>query len=254
MKKFSKDFIIKTWIPILILSILLIYSRKGNNPFFPNPVEIIKTSFNLINYNWVSKNLLPSLISIIFGFMLGSLLAITFGVTLTLNEKLRTLLMPNLNFLRSIPSVAKIPVVIAFFGIGLNSRIVSISLAAFFPVLLSTLNALITTNKGYLELAQISKLSHFQIFRYIKFPAGLNEIQIGLKVGLQISILIMITSEFIGAGFGVGAFIIHSQSTFKFIEMWQGVIIAGFLSIMLNNILDFIFKKIKNGYFIESSI
>ena len=83
----------------------------------------------------------------------------------------------------------------------------------------------------------------------VRLPAATGEILTGLQAAVQIGILVMVISEMLGSGIGLGAFIIHSQSTFMIADMWVGIFILGVIGLLLNELFLFAERKIAPWYF-----
>lgn len=223
--------------------IWFLLTLNKQNIFFPKPLNVLKRLFELLRKEWLVTNLAPSVSTVVLGFIIGSFFGISIGILFNLNDTIMGIFYPILNFIRGIPSVAKIPVIIAIFGLGQSTRIITVSIAVFAPVILATTSAISNTPLEYLNLGKVLGLRKFQLMTKIKIPAASGEIITSLEVGLQIAILVMIVSEFLGSGFGVGSFIIHSQNTFKIIDMWAGVFIVGLLTLILNGLFN-LFKRL----------
>ena len=83
----------------------------------------------------------------------------------------------------------------------------------------------------------------------LRLPAATGEILAGLQAALQVAVLIMVVSEMLGSGVGLGAFIIRAQSTFMIPDMWLGIFILGLLGIFLNGAFHFIERRVAPWYF-----
>lgn len=234
----------RAWFPALLLLIWQTISRFFDNPFVPTPLEVVQASRETISLEWIQNNLAPSLITILVGYLGGSSLGFLCGLVLGISERIRRIFLPVGNFLRAIPSVAKVPVLIALFGLGSLTRIATVAVAVFFIVMLSTIDGLGKTKEEHRDLALWIKLSPIRTVLSIRIPSALDDILIGLHVALQIAVLVMIVSEMLGSGFGVGAFIFQSQATFYVTGMWVGIMVIGFIGVALNATFLFWEKKL----------
>ena len=242
MKILFKKIFDNLWMPIFAILLWQLLSSSTNNIYFPSPVKVWGAFERLLNLDWLIINLYPSIQTILFGFMIGSLSALLLGILMAINKTVLEILLPILNFIRGIPSVAKIPIIMALFGIGQTTRICATSIAVFAPVVLATVSSVSMISPSLEDLIKVLKIGKFRALFLIRLPSGSKEIYASLQVGMQIAILVMIVSEFLGSGFGVGAFIIHSQNTFKVIDMWAGILFVGLLSLGLNLSLKLIEK------------
>ncbi|MEI9906919.1 MAG: ABC transporter permease subunit [Actinomycetota bacterium] len=94
--------------------------------------------------------------SVLFsGYLIGSVLGVFLGAVIGENETGREIFNPIANFIRSIPSAAKVPVIMAILGIGTATRVTAVSLAVMFPVFMATMRAVAVTDEKLLELSKL---------------------------------------------------------------------------------------------------
>jgi ABC-type nitrate/sulfonate/bicarbonate transport system permease component len=197
---------------------------------------------------------MSSVYTILAGYFIGSLIGLTLGIVLGSVEVLREIFTPITNFIRSIPSPAKVPVIIALFGIGLSSRITTVAIAVLFPVLLTTMRAIASTDKNMLEYSKLFKFDYLRSIFLIRIPAATGEILAGLQAAIQIAVLVMVVSEMIGSVKGVGAFIIRAQSTYMITDMWVGILTIGILGIILSESFGLIERRLAPWYFTSKGL
>ncbi len=231
-------------LPSLILITWQLISSIDKNPFFPPPSRILSATFEVITVEWIITSVKTSLIVLFVGYLIGTFLGVLFGSLLGEFIGARNVLLPICNFIRSIPSVAKVPLIMAIMGLGISTRITAVSVAVLFPVLMSTVRAISATRSELLDLNKTLKFGRLRGLISIRVPAALGEILTGLHASVQVAVLAMIVSEMLGSGIGIGAFIIQSQSTFRIANMWVGVFIVGLIGLALN----FLFMKIERKF------
>jgi len=239
----------RVWFPLTLILIWQALQSQSNNPFFPTPVKIWSSIKYVVTPDWVTSSLASSLVTLLGGFIIGSCLGIFFGAILGSHEYLRAVFLPITNFIRCIPSVAKVPVVTAILGFGLFSRIATVTIAVLFPVLLSTLRAVGNTDQSLIENSKLLGFGFWRTLLQLRLPAATGEILAGLQAALQVAVLVMVVSEMLGSGIGLGAFIIRAQSTFMIPDMWLGIIILGALGVFLNGAFQLLERKIAPWYF-----
>jgi ABC-type nitrate/sulfonate/bicarbonate transport system permease component len=147
---------------------------------------------------------------------------------------------PVIDFLRSIPAVATVPVFIIIFGLDANMRIAAIAVGATWPILLSTMQGFRATDPTLLDTGRVFKLTPFQMMWKVRIPNASPLIWSGLQVSLQIAFVVTIASEILGSGFGIGAFTVVSIDTFMILDGWTGVVLLGLLGFALNVIFDLV--------------
>jgi sulfonate transport system permease protein len=112
----------------------------------------------LITKGILFKHVLISLYRVFAGFSLAFLIAFPLGIILGMNKKLLPYFEPSLEFIRHIPPLAVIPMLILWFGIGETSKLIIIVLASFFPIFLNTLNGVIYCDNKLLEVGVNGKI------------------------------------------------------------------------------------------------
>jgi sulfonate transport system permease protein len=254
MTTFAKKLFERTWFPVLIIAGWQVIQSQSKNPFFPTPAKIWSSIQYVVTAEWVKTSLSSSLITLLGGFIAGSALGVLLGSILGANQVAREIFLPITNFIRCIPSVAKVPVLLALLGIGLTTRITTVAIAVLFPVLLTTMRAVANTDERILEYSNVLGFNFWRLLFQVRIPAATGEILTGLQAALQIAVLVMVVSEMLGSGVGLGAFIIRAQSTFMIADMWVGILILGILGVLLNGAFLLIEKKLFPWYFASKAI
>lgn len=230
--------LIGAWLPIALISAWWVSSADSENPYFP-PLSIIWDRFIEL---WVSDqfmiNVVPSLRNLAVGFGLACFIGIIGGSLLGGSKSLGRYFEPFIDFQRSIPAVATVPIFIVIFGLDAEMRIAAITFAASMPILIATIQGVRATDTTVIETATVFRLSRSQILWRVRLPAAMPLIFSGLQVGLQIAFVVTIASEYLGAGFGIGAFTLIAADSFLILDAWTGVILMGLLGYAINIIFD----------------
>ena len=244
----------RLWFPFILITLWQILLSRSTNPFFPPPSTIIDSARFVVTPEWISSSVRSSLTTLILGYFIGSVLGIVFGAIIGAHESLREIFTPITNFIRSIPSVAKIPIIMAILGIGTATRICAVAVAVLFPVLMATMRAIATTDAPLLEFSQIVSYGPIRTLLAVRLPAATGEILAGLHAAVQVAVLVMVVSEMLGSSIGIGAFIIHSQSSFMIADMWVGILVIGVIGLALNELFLIAERRIAPWYFISKEI
>jgi len=155
-----------------------------------------------------------------FGVAAGTILgAITGYSALT-----RRLLDPTLQALRSIPSIAWVPLFILWLGIFETSKIVLIAVGVFFPVYLGVMAAILSVDRKIVEVGWVFRLSPTAMVRRILLPAVLPAYVISLRAGLGLGWMFVIAAEFMGASEGLGYLLIDGQQLGKPAEIVAAIL------------------------------
>lgn len=250
MRIYSKILLVLTgaWLPIALVLIWLNVSADSTNPFFP-PLSVIWEQFTTI---WFSDqfviNAVPSLRNLALGYAIAVVVGLVLGAYVGSSRALGAYIEPVADFIRSIPPVATVPIFIVIFGLGMQMRIAAISVSALFPILLATIQAVRSTDRVLLDTTRTMRLSSGQILWRVRMPAGMPMIFSGLQLGLQVAFIVTIASEYLGAGFGMGAFTLIAADSFMILDAWTGVILMGLLGYVINLIFDLVQRIMLSWY------
>jgi sulfonate transport system permease protein len=148
--------------------------------------------------------------------------------------------------------IAWIPLIILWCGIGEKSKVVIIVIAAFFPIMINTLNGVESTPSGYIEVARLYKLSNWQTFLKVYLPHALPSIFVGLKLSLGVSWMAVVASELIAATSGIGYRMSDARSLMRSDIVIVCMLIIGLVGIVMDKCLTFLFRVLtpwvnKNG-------
>ncbi|MFE7445203.1 ABC transporter permease [Streptomyces chartreusis] len=185
----------------------------------------------------LTSDVLPSVLRALLGFALGSAIGITAGVALGWWRHLDPWLRPPLEFLRAVPPPALVPIAVVAFGASNTLRVGIIVLGACWPVLLNTMDGLRRVEPGYIDSARVyAPGGTLAVLRRAALPAALPQITSGLRIGLALSLILMVVSEMIASSSGLGYLILQSQRLYALTPMYAGVLIlacAGWLLTLL---------------------
>lgn len=227
-------FFLRVWLPIALVILWWFFSQHSTQVYFP-PLQKILT--NLVD-DWIlgtrwRTDLIPSLLNFAVGFGISIGLGTVLGVMIGRSAVIRMLFNPILTFFRALPSPALIPVVLAIFGIGAGMNIALIVLGALWPTLLNTIDGVRSVDQQAGDLSRSYQFTRWQRIRYIVLPHAGPSIFAGYRISLQISIILIVASEMVGATRGLGHFVIESQQTFMVVQTWTGTIILGVLGYLM---------------------
>jgi len=226
-------------VPLAILIIWYIVSKAGvlNSYIIPSPTKILDVAMILIKKGTLSKHIIVSMYRVFIGFMVAFALAFPTAVLVGLIPGLADYLTFLLEFIRHIPPIACIPMLILWLGIGEAPKIAVIILAAFFPIFLNTLSGVINCDDKLLEVGDIFGFSMKEKFFRIILPSAMPLVIVGMRLGLGYSWRALIGAELIAASSGIGYMIMDAEQLSR-----PDIIIVGIMTIgFLGHIIDFLF-------------
>jgi len=237
MSKINKGILKNIWLIVVILVTWQIVQRNSTNPYFPSPLRIFEVVKPQLNSGWILSYLIPTVKVFVCGFIGGTALGVIAGSLLTLSRNCEVIVMPIANFIRSIPSVAKIPLFIALFGLGTSSRIATVAFTVFFQILLVTVRSIKDIDSNFLDVARLLKFKPIVSLVRVKLPASAPSILIGVQSAMNVALLVTVASEILGSFNGIGAYISHAQAVYQIANIWFACFVLGILGILLNALI-----------------
>jgi sulfonate transport system permease protein len=202
-------------IPVGALLVWELFARLGMLPpnWLPAPTVVGKTIYQLAVSGDLLKHAGITIARVAVGFLLGASAGTLLGGLTGYLAVARKLLDPTLQALRSVPSIAWVPLFLLWLGIQETSKIALISVGAFFPVYLNLSVAMRHVDPKLLEVGKLYRLSSFQMVRRLILPAVLPEYIVGLRSGLGLAWMFVVAAELLGASSGIGYLMIDGEMT-----------------------------------------
>ncbi|WP_439851298.1 ABC transporter permease [Pseudomonas syringae] len=201
-------------VPALVIVLLEVIVRIGWLPSYqmPAPSEILLTLRDLAD-GALWKHISASLLRVLSGFLIGASLALVFAAWVGLSREAEAYLEPTFAGLRSIPSLAWVPLLLLWLGIGETSKIVLIAIGAFFPVYLNGVAAIRGIDRKLVEVGQMYGFSRYRLTRRILLPAALPGLFTGLRSGMSLAWMFLVAAELIAATKGLGYLLSDGRET-----------------------------------------
>ncbi len=152
---------------------------------------------------------------IMAGFALGTIVGFLLGVATFHVETLRRAIMPLVIASQAVPVLAIAPILVIWFGFGIEPKIIVAGLIVFFPVTINTMAGLGAVERDVINLMNSLDATPRQVFFKVRFPAALPAIFTGLKNAAVISVIGAIVGEWVGSDAGLGPVMIAANSAFK---------------------------------------
>ena len=167
------------------------------------------------------------------GVGLAVLLGVPFGLMIGASDRVRSLFMPLVDFLRPIPPLAWVPLAILWFGLGLTSAAYLIFLGAFFPVVLGTCSGVRSVDRLYVDAVRLLGANRLDVWRKVLLPGAMPSIITGIRVGMGIGWMTLVAAEFTGvrSGYGLGYMIMSARDLQRTDEVIAGMAAIGLIGL-----------------------
>jgi sulfonate transport system permease protein len=200
-------------LPILLAILWEVLVRAGiaNGRLMPPPSVVGTTLWGLAASGELLTHALATLWRVAAGFGLGAGVGTLLGALTGALPVARGLLDPTLQALRSIPSIAWVPLFILWFGIFEASKVALIAVGVFFPVYLGVAAAIIDIDRKIIEVGRVFRLGRVAMVRRVLLPAILPAWFTALRSGLGLGFMFVVAAEIMGASEGLGYLLVDGQ-------------------------------------------
>lgn len=240
-------------IPAVLILVFLFWEfllRTFSIPSFilPSPFKIIQTFLTEFK-----KVLLPhtfiTLQEILAGFFIGAPLGTILGIIISQSRLVEEVLAPYILAIQTTPKIALAPVFVIWFGFGITSKIVIVTLIVFFPVMMNAIAGFTNVEELRLELMHSLAATRWQIFRKLRFPNSIPFIFAGLKVSIVLGVIGAVAAEFVGAKEGLGYLVLYTGSVLENELMFAAILMLAIIGIVLYHLLWLVESYVINHYF-----
>jgi NitT/TauT family transport system permease protein len=197
----------------------------------PSPSDILMVSWQ--RSDLLLRETLPTALESLYGFALAVVIGVPLAVCVSSSRILNLSLYPILIATQSVPKVAIAPIILVWFGLGMQSKLAIAFLVAFFPIVVDTATGLQATPPGLMELARSLRASRWQIFWKVQFPAALPFIFAGAKVAVTLAVIGAVIGEFVGSVNGLGNLLLSANSQLNGPLAWAALVWLSVLGIVL---------------------
>ena len=174
----------------------------------PSPLSVVREIPVLFTTGYGGQSLLTdmwvSTARITVGFLAAVIVGVPVGILMASSEIVFQAIDPVVQFVRPVPPLAYIPLLIVWFGIGEISKGLLIFLGTIPVIVINTISGVRSTPRQRIEVAQCLGASRYQVLRYVVFPSALPEIFTGMRVGIGVAWTCLVAAEIIAATAGLG--------------------------------------------------
>ncbi|MDO8298726.1 ABC transporter permease [Lacisediminimonas sp.] len=239
MKRFGLKvlYLLFPWTLILTVWYLIPLTGLVNEALVPLPHVVAKKFVVLMTVNDLWIDMLVSCRRVLSGLALGITAAVPAAFLLGWYKPARRLVDPMINFFRSLPPIALIPLIIVYFGIDELAKTVMLFYAAFFASVIVMYEGIVQTNPVFIRVARTLGASDFEIFWRVIVPLSVPHILTALRVALGVSWATLVASELVAAQRGLGAVIQNASNYFQIDTVYVGIISIGAIAVFMDAIL-----------------
>lgn len=228
------------WAPIIIVVVFfsvwefLAQTDRIYTLFFPAPTSIAATLAEMIRSGKMAEDFVPTVRRMFSGFAIGAGAGLIVGLSMGWSSRLRAALDPIVAAIHPIPKISLLPIILIIFGFGELSRVVMVSISAFFPMLINSMAGVTQINPTYFEVTKNYKASQWKVFRRVVLPGSLPLVLSGARLALTLALTITIVIEIRFANEGLGTVIWLSWETLRTTHLYAVVAVLSVLGMSIN--------------------
>lgn len=228
---------------VLLLGLWTLVTMEGwvSALFMPTPLSVWRGFLDLVDsgYNGVSLgwDIAISLMRVFAGFGLGAISGILLGLAMGSWEAANEVAEPFIEFLRPLPQLGYLVLLIIWFGIGETSKIMLLFLTALPVTAVAARDGVRGASLQRLQAAQMLGASPRQIFWHVTLPEALPEIFIGMRLAIGLVYATLIAAEILAGSDGIGWMVFNAGRFLRSDFVFVGVIIIGLMGVALDRAL-----------------
>ncbi len=237
---------------LVIIGLLVIWqlvSLAGIFPAFalPSPVAVWKSLVEILRQGYggqtLAADIYVSCLRILIGFVGAIVIGVPIGLMMSRNKFIFDIIDPLLQFVRPVPPLAYIPLLVVWFGIGELPKIVLILVGTIPVIIIGTMSGVKSTPPLRISVARTLGASNAQIFRKVVLPSALPEIFTAMRVGIGVAWTCLVAAELIAASSGLGWLVQFAGQALQVSIVIVGIVIIG----LIGYGMELIIRKIESA-------
>ena len=236
-------------IAILIGLWQLLFAASSFSPMlFPSPLQALAALWDMCHDGSLFTNVRTSICRFAVGYVSSVIIAVFLGLVLGRLPAVFQYINPIVQLLRPISPTAWMPFIVLLFGIGDVPAVVIIFIAAFFPVLLSTVAAVGNIDPIYFKVSKNFGIRQPQLMWKVIFPAAFPQIASGIHLALGTAWIFLVAGEMVGAQSGLGYQIIDARNNVRADILLATIFVIGLIGLLLDTLLKMVERRVLKAW------
>lgn len=214
-------------LPLALLALWTFVTAAGIVKVYqlPGPLGVASELAALATNGALWGHLGASLERVAIGFACALVVAIVLGGTVGLDRRVELAVDPTLQAIRAVPSLAWVPLLLLWLGIGETAKIALIAIGAFFPIYVNLVAGIRGVDRKLVEVARILGLRGFALARRVVIPAALPSLLVGARIGLTQAWLFLVAAELLASTRGLGFMLSEGQQISRMDEILTAILL-----------------------------
>lgn len=215
----------------IILGLFVLGWGWGVNQFnvssliIPHPSAVFSAFVTFVSADYFPQYVMSTVSGVLIGFGLACLLGGALGVALGKSKRLETIFGPFVVAIQVTPKVALMPLFLVWFGFGLNSKVLMVTLLSFFPILKSTMLGAQSVETGHKELFSVLNAGRLNRITSLEIPSILPYFLTGIETASVFAVTGAIVAEYLSGGGGLGGHVVATLNALRTDALFATVIV-----------------------------
>lgn len=241
-----KNYLILAFIGLVLpiaLWWLLSISGLVEKVFMPSPLDVVKRSLNWFSDESLMGDIWISSYRVFAGFLLSAILAIPLGVLIGTYQPMKAMFEPLMDFIRYMPAVAFIPLVMLWVGIEESSKIAIIFIGTFFQMVLMVAEDIRRVPINQIEAAHTMGANSGEIVSLVIIQSAKPALLDTLRVTMGWAWTYLVVAELVAANSGLGYSILRAQRFMQTDKIFAGIIFIGLIGLAIDQLFRLLHRK-----------
>jgi NitT/TauT family transport system permease protein len=238
----------KLVLPLVSLAIFFsawqIVGMHTNPILFTTPIKVAKAFWDLLMNGQLAPAFAGALRDLGIGYGAAAVVGIVIGLAMGRSPVVERMLNPYVNFFQATPLIALVPLVIIWFGVTLEARVVVVFILAVWSIIINTSTGVKETSPSLLDVGRIYKLNGLQVVTNVQLPNAVPHIFAGLRIALGKALIGVMIAQMEISITGLGGIVINYGDAFKTAYLLAGVVTASFVGVIAAVFLEVVRKRV----------
>jgi len=209
-----------------------------NRLYLPRPTQIVVALFDMFAEGRLAVDLAYTLYRIFAGFFIALVVGVAFGIWIATSPRVRAVADMFIAALYPLPKVTLIPLLIIWLGTGGPFMLTISALGAIFPIIINTVLGVRQCDPGLVLAARDLGANQRQVMRLVLLPSAIPSIFAGVRLGLGVSIILVVAAEMVVGKLGLGARLYLAGQVLETEQVFAVLIVLAALGILVTKIQD----------------
>lgn len=240
---YSRYFLMSCGTVVFMFVLWVVVTETGlaNELFLPGPVAIFNAFIKVATKGYQGSTLLEhvatSLYRILSGFGLACIIGIPLGIAMGVSRAVQAMFSPLIEFYRPLPPLGLYTLLVMWLGIGEESKLALLFLAALPGIIIATIQAVNAIDPIYVRAARTLGVSNLQLVRHVYLPGAGPTILTGMRISLGFTYTVLVAAEIVAATAGIGWMIWDAAKFLLSDIVIMGLIVLGLTGVMLDMVM-----------------